>query len=219
MSKFRIAFGALFLTLTLADAFVFSTFNPQHTRAANEVAAPAATVGKPAPDFSVKDTNGKTQTLKQYKGKFVVIEWVNFDCPFVKKHYDSKNMQTLQDKYGKSGVVWLSVNSSAPSKQGAYEAKRINELIKEKGAKPTAYLLDTDGAVGHAYGAKVTPHMFVIDKKGTLVYAGAIDDKQSVDANDVKTSKNYVAAALDSAIAGKPVATPTSRAYGCGVKY
>ena len=185
------------------------------------LAAPsfAATVGQPAPDFKLTDTTGKTHALADFKGKTVVLEWVNYDCPFVGKHYDSGNMQKLQKTYTGKGVVWLSVNSSAPGKQGNFPAEKVNALLKEKAAAPTAYLQDANGAVGQAYGAKTTPHMFVIDPAGKLVYAGGIDDKKSTDVADVKTARNFVSAALDEVLAGKPVTTSSAEPYGCSVKY
>jgi peroxiredoxin len=185
------------------------------------LAAPslAATVGQPAPDFKLTDTTGKSHALADFKGKTVVLEWVNYDCPFVGKHYDSGNMQKLQKTYSGKGVVWLSVNSSAPGKQGNFPADKVNALLEEKGASPTAYLQDANGAVGQAYGAKTTPHMFVIDPAGKLVYAGGIDDKKSTDVADVKTAKNFVSAALDEVLAGKPVTTGSAEPYGCSVKY
>jgi hypothetical protein len=179
----------------------------------------AAAVGQAAPDFTLTDTNGKRHTLSQYKGKIVVLEWVNFECPFVGKHYQSGHMQQLQKTYTGRGVAWLSVNSSAPGKQGHYDAERVNALVKEKAASPTAYLLDTDGTVGRAYGAKTTPHMFVIDAKGTLLYAGGIDDTPSTDLADIATARNYVSAALDEVLAGQPVKVTSSQPYGCSVKY
>jgi peroxiredoxin len=212
------AIAAIFLAFTIADALVIQLNSPNPAQAATESVA-AATVGKAAPDFTLKDTNGKSHSVSEHKGKFIVLEWVNFDCPFVKKHYGSGNMQKLQDKYTKKGVVWLSVNSSAPGRQGNYEPAKLNELIKQQGGHASAYLIDSDGKVGHAYGATATPHMFVVDSKGNLVYAGAIDDKPSADEGDIGNAKNYVAAALDAVMAGKPVATPQTQAYGCSVKY
>ena len=179
----------------------------------------AAVVGQPAPAFTLADSHGARHSLSDLQGKLVVLEWVNFECPFVGKHYGSGNMQKLQKTYTGQGVVWLSINSSAEGKQGNFAAEKINALMKEKGAAPTAYLIDTEGAVGRAYGAKTTPHMYVIDPKGTLIYAGGIDDTPSTDQADVATAKNFVRAALDEALAGKPVTMATSTPYGCSVKY
>jgi peroxiredoxin len=178
-----------------------------------------AKVGEPAPAFNLTDTQGKQHSLSEFQGKVVVLEWLNHDCPFVKKHYDSGNMPKLQTAYTGKGVVWLSINSSAPGKQGSYPADEANELTKDKGGAPSFVLLDPDGAVGKAYGAKTTPHMYVIDDKGTLRYAGAIDSVASTDQSDIPKATNYVAAALDSVLAGKPVETATTQPYGCSVKY
>lgn len=175
--------------------------------------------GQPAPDFSLQDTNGNTHMLSIYKGKIVVLEWINHECPFVKKHYDSGNMQQLQKDAIANDIVWLSVNSSAPGKQGFCSPEEANKLTMEKQASPTAVLLDPDGAVGKLYGAQTTPHMYVIDAQGILVYQGAIDDKPSVDPADITTSKNYVKAALDAMLAGTAVADASTKAYGCSVKY
>ena len=179
----------------------------------------AAVVGQAAPEFSVSDTTGATHSLSAYKGKFVVLEWVNFECPFVGKHYGSGHMQKLQKDFTGKGVVWLSINSSATGKQGYYASDKVSALVKQKGAAPSAYLLDTAGSVGRAYGARTTPHMFIIDPKGTLIYAGGIDDTPSTDQADIATAKNFVSKALDEALAGKPVTITTSQAYGCSVKY
>lgn len=212
------AIAAIFLALTIGDAVIIQQNGGSPARAAAESAA-VASVGKPAPDFTLPDSNGKSHSLSQHKGKFVVLEWINFDCPFVKKHYGSGNMQKLQDKYTKKGVVWLSVNSSAEGRQGNYPPAKINELLKQQNGHATAYLIDKDGKVGHAYGATSTPHMFVVNPQGVLVYAGAIDDKNTADEADIGAAKNYVAAALDEAMAGKPVTTAQTQAYGCSVKY
>jgi peroxiredoxin len=177
-----------------------------------------ATVGQPAPAFSAVDSNGKTQSLDAYKGKWVVLEWTNDGCPFVQKHYRG-NMQKLQETYTGKGVAWLSVISSAPGKQGHVDGAGANALTKSRGAHPTAVLLDPTGQVGKAYGAKTTPHMYVVDPQGKLVYAGGIDDKPSADVEDIATARNYVSAALDAVLAGKPVPTATSTPYGCSVKY
>jgi peroxiredoxin len=181
--------------------------------------AGSAVVGKAAPDFTLVDSNGQSHTLSSYQGKHVVLEWVNFGCPFVGKHYGSGNMQRLQKAYTGKGVVWLSVNSSAQGQQGFHTASEVNALLKEKGAAPTAYLIDTDGKVGHLYGARTTPHMFVVDPKGTLVYAGGIDDRPSTDQADIQGATNYVSAALDETLAGKAVTVASSKPYGCSVKY
>lgn len=185
--------------------------------AAVGVAAPE--VGKPAPEFTLTDSNGKSHNLSDFKGKVVVLEWLNHGCPFVQKHYDGGNMQGLQKKYTGEGVVWLSIVSSAPGKQGHMSPEETNKTKAEKNSAATAVLLDEDGKVGRLYNAKVTPELFVINKEGVLVYAGAIDDKKSTDAADVAGAKNHVAAALDETLAGKPVSVPTTTAYGCSVKY
>lgn len=172
-----------------------------------------------APGFTLMDSNGQKHSLSDYKGKLVVLEWFNPDCPFVKKHYNSGNMPNLQKQYTSKGVVWLSINSSAEGKQGSYTPQEFNQFVKDKGAAPTAVLLDADGKVGHLYGAQTTPHMFIIDPKGILIYQGAIDDTPSTDIADIKTAKNYVSAALDAAMSGKPVAVNTTKSYGCSIKY
>jgi hypothetical protein len=179
----------------------------------------AAVVGQPAPDFTLTDTAGQSHSLAGLRGKYVVLEWVNYDCPFVGKHYGSGNMQRLQKTYTARGVVWYQVNSSAPGKQGAYDAAKAALLGRQKGVASTAYLLDPAGTVGRLYGAKTTPHMFVVDPRGTVIYAGGIDDTPSTDVADIATANNYVAAALDEALAGKPVTVTSSQPYGCSVKY
>ena len=177
----------------------------------------APELGKPAPDFTLNDQSGKPVKLSAAKGKYVVLEWYNKDCPFVHKHYDSGNMQSLQKKYGKKGVVWYSIVTSKEGKEGHLTAAQAAKQLKKMSSK--GILLDEKGEVGRAYEAKTTPHMFVVNPEGNLIYMGGIDDKASADAEDIKTSKNYVAAALDEAMAGKPVSTPSSRPYGCSVKY
>ncbi len=176
-------------------------------------------VGSPAPDFALPDTTGQTRHLSDYRGKVVVLEWYNPDCPFVGKHYKSGNMQQLQREYTARGVVWLSVDSSAPGEQGNYPAEKLNAIASKVGAARTALLLDPEGNVGHTYGAKTTPDMYVVDPKGKLVYRGAIDDKRSTNEADVKTATNYVRQALDAVMVGKPVATQSTQPYGCTVKY
>jgi peroxiredoxin len=176
-------------------------------------------IDKPAPGFTLEDSHGRPHSLSDYAGKIVVLEWLNHSCPFVRKHYGTNNMQSLQKTYTERGVVWLSINSSAPGKQGHCTPEKANELSAEHGAAPTAVLLDTDGIVGRLYGARTTPHMFVIDREGSLVYNGAIDDRPSVDPSDVEGATNYVAAALVAVLAGESPEVKTSKPYGCSVKY
>lgn len=183
------------------------------------VAQASATVGHPAPAFTLKDTNGKTVNLADYSGKTVVLEWHNPECPFVMKHYKSGNMQALQSKYTKDGVVWLTVSSTHPSYSEYKKPEVVNGLLKSSNAAPTAYLMDEEGRAGLAYGAKTTPHMFVINPQGNVVYAGGIDDKRSTELADVKTAKNFVSSALDELKAGKAVSVATATPYGCSVKY
>ena len=178
-----------------------------------------AKLNEQAPNFKLMDSNGKEHSLSDFKGKLVVLEWINYECPFVKKHYDSKNMQALQEKYTKQGLIWLTICSSAESKQGNFTNDEINRRSKKHGAKFTAYLVDSDGKVGKMYGAKTTPHMYIINKAGKLVYAGGIDDKASTDLEDIKDAKNYVSLALEELLAGKDVSVQSSKPYGCSVKY
>lgn len=172
-----------------------------------------------APDFALTDALGKTRKLSDYKGKFVVLEWVNYDCPFVRKHYGSGNMQKLQKEYTDKGVVWLSINSSAPGKQGRFTGEELAHRMAEFKVHPTAYLQDPDGAVGKLYKAKTTPTLFVIDPQGDVLYGGAIDDHPSTDQEDVPKARNYVSETLDAALAGKPVPVASTVSYGCAVKY
>jgi len=181
--------------------------------------ARAARVGERAPDFSVADTNGKVEKLSDYAGKFVVLEWSNRGCPYTQKHYNSGNMQRLQREWTQRGVIWLTVISSAPGKQGYVTAADENSWLKQINAAPTAALLDPMGTLGHLYDAKTTPQMFVINPQGTLAYDGAIDDKPTTDWADIGRAKNYLSQALEEGMAGKAVSTPTSRPYGCSVKY
>lgn len=176
-------------------------------------------VGRPAPDFSLTDTNGQVRKLSDYRGKTVVLEWTNPECPIVQKHYRSGNMPALQKSATADGVVWLSINSGHPGGEGDYAPAQVAEWLSSTGARPTAYLRDRDGSVGHLYGARATPHMFVIAGDGTLVYAGAIDSIPSADPSDIARATNYVRAALGALKAGRPIAVATSRAYGCAVKY
>jgi len=181
--------------------------------------ARAARVGERAPDFTATDSNGKVHKLSDYAGKFVVLEWHNRGCPYTAKHYTSGNMERLQKEWTARGVIWLTVISSAPGKQGYVTAADENSYVKEMNAAPTAVLMDPTGALGHLYDAKTTPQMFIIDPRGMLIYNGAIDDRPTTDAGDISGAKNYVAAALDAALAGKPIAVATTRPYGCSVKY
>jgi peroxiredoxin len=181
--------------------------------------AATAKVGAAAPAFTVGATTGKSVTLADYKGQLVVLEWTNHECPYVRKHYESGNMQALQKEATGQGVTWLTIISSSPGTQGHVSARDADELTVTRKAAPSAVLLDPTGVVGQMYGATNTPHMYVIDKAGTLVYAGAIDDRPTTRRSDVPGAQNYVRAALQSVAAGQPVKTPVTRAYGCTVKY
>jgi peroxiredoxin len=181
--------------------------------------ARAARVGDQAPSFTGTDSNGKTETLSQYAGKYVVLEWHNRDCPYTRKHYESGNMQSLQKEWRAKDVVWLTIISSAPGQQGYVDAAQENAYMKKMGASPTAAILDPSGAIGHIYDAKTTPEVFVIEPSGKLIYAGAIDDHPTAGLADIKVSKNYLSAALTEAMAGRSVATAYMRPYGCSVKY
>ena len=183
------------------------------------ILALAVRVGEPAPNFTATDSNGKPHTLSSYRGKFVVLEWHNQGCPYTKKHYESGNMERLQKEWTQKGVVWFTVISSAPGTQGYVTAEQENDYMRRMNAAPTAALLDPTGDLGHLYGAKTTPHMFIINPDGVLIYDGAIDDKSTPDQADIPSSTNYVSLALSEAMSGKPVSTPTSRPYGCSVKY
>lgn len=186
---------------------------------AGAAAHAAATVGQPAPAFTLTDTKGTSHSLADFAGKTVVLEWFNHECPFVKKHYGAGNMQKQQAAATGQGVVWLVVNSSAPGKQGHVNAEQANAILGEWKSTPTAFLLDHDGTVGRAYGAKTTPHLFVIDGTGVLRYNGAIDSNPSADAADIPGATQYVEAALGDLAANRPVARATTQPYGCSVKY
>ena len=179
----------------------------------------ADVIGKPAPNFKLPDANGKSVSLSDFRGKTVVLEWNNPGCPFVKKHYDSGNMQKTQAAAMKNGVVWLTINSGAPGKQGHMNGAEAKTFVAKSGAHPTAYLLDANGTVGKLYDAKTTPHMYIVNKAGILVYAGGIDDKPTPRPADVNGARNHVLAALTEIKAGKAVSMATSRPYGCSVKY
>lgn len=198
MSRTLIATG---LSLTAAAAFA------------------AVTPGAPAPEFSLTDINGKSHKLSAFKGKYVVLEWFNSGCPFVQKHYESGNMQNLQKKYTEKGVIWLAINSTNPKSADYRDPQKSLTLWKDWNIGATALMLDEDGKVGQTFGAKATPHMYVIDPKGDVIYAGAIDDKATWRQEDVKTAKNFVATALDESMSGKSVSTANTAPYGCSVKY
>jgi peroxiredoxin len=176
-------------------------------------------VGKPAPTFKEVDQSGKTHSLSDFKGEWVVLEWYNEGCPYVKKHYGSGNMQGIQKKYTAKGVKWLTVATSPEGKQGYVDPKTAAAHMKSAGMSSSALLLDPDGTMGRSYDAKTTPHMFIIDPKGTVVYAGAIDSNDSSDPDTIPSATNYVVDALDAALAGKPVKVASSKPYGCSVKY
>ena len=182
-------------------------------------AADSPAVGTTAPDFSLTDSKGKTQSVSQYKGKYVVLEWFNTDCPFVKKHYGSGNMQKLQEEFTAKGVVWLSIDSSAPGMEGNLTAEQAEKKIAEWKTKQTALVLDPEGKAGRSYGAKNTPHMFVINPEGKIVYEGAIDSKATPNPSDIAGSTNYVKVALEESLSGKTVSNANTKPYGCSVKY
>jgi hypothetical protein len=175
--------------------------------------------GSRAPEFSLQDINGQSRSLSEFSGKYVVLEWINHSCPFVVKHYNSGNMQNLQKTYTDKGVVWLSINSSAAGKQGNMSPEDWKKTQAEKNSAATGTLLDPDGTVGKLYGAQTTPHMYIVNPEGNLIYQGAIDSVESTDAADIPKSQNYVQSALDEAMSGKTVSTPSTKAYGCSVKY
>ena len=205
MSRFAVPAARTLLACSLALSFA--------------AVAATATVGQPAPDFALPDVHEKPLKLSDFAGKHVVLEWTNPDCPFVRKHYNSGNMPALQSEASGKDVVWLTINSTNPQSSEYKTPAVMQTWMDGKKAKPKAVLFDRDGAAGHAFAAKTTPHMYVIDPKGKLVYAGAIDDKRSTNPDDVKTAKNYVRAALDESLAGKPVTVASTVAYGCSIKY
>jgi len=182
-------------------------------------AAQSARVGSPAPQFTAPDSAGRMQTLAQYRGKYVVLEWHNQGCPYTRKHYSSGNMQELQKMWTSKGVAWFTVISSAPGQQGYVTASEENDYLSKMHASPTAALLDPDGQIGRLYGAKTTPEMYIIDPQGKLIYEGAIDNRPTPEASDIKGAENYVSEALTSAMAGKPISQAYTHSYGCSVKY
>ncbi len=181
--------------------------------------AAAVKVGNPAPDFTLHDGQGAAISLADFAGRYVVLEWVNPSCPFVRKHYDSGNMPQLQKSLGAQDIAWLTINSTHPGHSEYRDADQMQAWLKETGGAPAAMLLDLDGQVGRLYAAKTTPHMYVIDPQGALIYAGAIDSIRSANPADIATATNYVQAALNEARAGKPVSQPVTTAYGCTIKY
>lgn len=183
------------------------------------IASHAAEINQPAPDFTARNVKGESVSLADLKGKVIVLEWVNFDCPFVKKHYAGGNLPSLQETYTAKDVVWLTINSAAQGKQGYHEPAKMAELAANQGNKATHFLMDTDGKVGKAYDAKVTPHMFIISKDGKLVYDGAIDSKATTETADVATADKLFVNALDAVLSGKEVENAKNKPYGCGVKY
>jgi peroxiredoxin len=183
------------------------------------VALAAPKVGAPAPAFAGTDTTGKAWSLEDLQGQPVILEWTNHDCPYVQKHYDTGNMQALQQDATKAGYVWLSVISSAPGKQGHVSAAEAEALTASRKAAPSAVLLDADGTIGRAYEARTTPHLFVIDEQGTLVYMGGIDDRPTTDPDDVEGAENHIRAVMAARAAGEPIAMAVTRPYGCSIKY
>jgi peroxiredoxin len=186
---------------------------------ASAAAFASSDLGKPAPAFSTTDSNGKSWSLAELKGKVVVLETTNHDCPYVRKHYGSTNMQTQQREAAAKGVVWLTVACSAPGQEGFVSAAQANELTKSRNAAPAAFLLDPQSRIARAYGATVTPHMYIVDAAGMLVYKGGIDSIPSSSVSDVPKAKQYVRVALDEVLAGKPVSDAATRPYGCSLKY
>lgn len=208
MSNFAVPRRSLMLggaAIALAPAAAFASTSPD--------------IGKPAPAFTAVDSNGKSWSLADLKGKVVVLETTNHDCPYVRKHYTAKNMQTQQREAAAKGVVWLTVASSATGEQGYVTAQQANDLTKSRDAAPAAVLLDPQSKVARAYGATVTPHMYIIDANGVLVYKGGIDSIPSADVADIPKAKQYVRVGLDEVLAGKPVADSSTRPYGCTLKY
>jgi peroxiredoxin len=203
----RRAFNAL-LASTAAPAVLFSSR-----------AHAAAAVGLAAPDFTLTDTNGKTVKLSDYRGKHVVLEWTNPGCPFVQKHYNSGNMPATQKNAMDKGVVWLAINSTETFSGDYLAPAPLSAWIKDRKGQPAAVLMDEEGTVGKAYGARTTPHLYIVDPQGRLIYAGGIDSIPSARAEDIRTAVNYVNQGLAEALAGKPISQATTRPYGCSIKY
>ena len=218
----RTSFGSIVLTLSAVVVLALSGCDQSGTSAPAATSAPASQSAMPSGDalqMTLTDTNGNQHSLAGFNGKHVVLEWLNHDCPFVRKHYDSGNMQKLQAAYTARDVVWLSVVSSAPGKQGNFPPDKANELTRKRQASPTAVVIDSDGALGRAFGAKATPHMIVLGPDGNTIYNGAIDDKPTANTADVDGATNYVSMALDAAMAGEPVTVAATTPYGCSIKY
>lgn len=206
--------------LVLASSFTLAALMAGVGVSCSVHASPGvAAIGQPAPAFTARDTAGRTVSLADFKGKTVVLEWVNPGCPYVQKHYRSANMQGTQREAAGKGVVWLAINTTATDHPDFMAPAALGEWMKSQQSAATATLMDSDGKVGRAYGARTTPHMYVIDPKGTLVYAGAIDNKPTASTSDIAGATNHVKAALAEALAGKPVSVAQTRAYGCSVKY
>ncbi|MEM9387020.1 MAG: redoxin domain-containing protein [Pseudomonadota bacterium] len=183
------------------------------------MAAAGVEIGAPAPDFTLESSDAATVSLADYRGQYVVLEWTNHDCPYVRKHYESGNMQALQREATEQGITWLTIISSAPGKQGHVDAAQANSLTASRDAAPDAVLFDSNGDVGNAYAAKTTPHMYIVDPQGRLIYQGGIDDKPTSRKADIETATNYVRKALGEALAGEQVVNAVTRPYGCSVKY
>ena len=212
--KAPLAAIAAHVATALALSLALSACSPEVSETLPDLA-----VGKAAPNFRASDVNGRAVSLANFRGKTVVLEWSNPECPSVKKHYESGNMQKTQTAAATDGVVWLTINSSAEGKQGHMTPAEAKAFTAGQQSRRTAYLLDPDGVVGKSYGAKATPHMYVINPGGNLVYRGAIDDRPGEDKAAIQGARNHVLAALGELRAGKPVSVPTSRPYGCSVKY
>ena len=207
--------ASILVAVTLVIAALFTGMIANHAHAV----AAAMQIGRPAPDFTARDTKGTSLSLSQFRGKTVVLEWTNADCPHTRKHYTSGNMQSIQALAQKNGVVWLTVISSAPGKQGYVNGPAADALTQSRGAVPTAVLLDPSGTMGRLYGAKTTPHMFVIDKDGVLQYMGGIDSIATADVGDIATAEPYLKEAMLAVAQGSPVAHAVTKPYGCSVKY
>lgn len=221
MKKATVTFIGAIALIGLVGCSAEAGKNESEGASVKTAAAPVETarVDQPAPQFTLTDVDGTVHSLAEYKGKYVILEWINFDCPFVVKFYSSGTMQMLQKKYMDAGAVWLTICSSAPGKQGYFEGEALTSRMEAEEWMGTAYLADPTGQVGKMYGATNTPHMYVINPEGILLYAGAIDDTPSTKAADIPTSTNYVVAAMDAASAGQAIAVTSTPAYGCSVKY